>query len=298
MRLAALLLAVVFAIPSAVAGWGFDAHKFIADRMIELLPPELKPLFEKRRAFVVERSIDPDLWRNVGWDEEPPNHYLDMDHAAFGPYPFEGLPRDYAAAVQKFGKEFIHTQGLLPWRVQEFYGRLQREFASLTRKPVPGYALDNIVLYAAVLTHYVSDAHVPLHSVVNHNGQLTGQDGLHNRWETELFERRRARLKVAPAPPTGVADPRGIIFATLLASNRASGNVLESDRKAAAGREFYDDAYFDAFASGTLPVLERRLNDAITGVAAIIIGAWEQAGKPAVPAEMPRTPRRIPRPKQ
>ena len=114
--------------------------------MIELLPAELKPLFEKRRAFIVERSIDPDLWRNVGWTDEPPNHYLDIDHEAFGPYPFDGLPRDYDAAVQKFGKEFLHTQGLVPWRVQEFYGRLQREFESLKRKPAPGYALDNIVL--------------------------------------------------------------------------------------------------------------------------------------------------------
>lgn len=288
----------MFAVPTAVSGWGFEGHKFIADRMIELLPAELKPLFQKRRVFIVEHSIDPDLWRNVGWLDEPPNHYLDRDHEAFGPYPFEGLPRDYAAAVQKFGKAFVHEQGLLPWRVQEFYGMLQREFESLNRKPAPGYAVDNIVLYSAVLAHYVSDAHVPLHSVVNHDGHLTGQEGLHSRWETELFDRTRARLKVSPAAPKGVADPRTFIFDALLASNRAAKNVLESDQKAAAGREFYDDAYFDAFAKGTLPVLERRLNEAITGVASIIIGAWEQAGKPALPLEAPRTPRPIRRPHQ
>lgn len=298
MRLAAVLLAVIFAIPTAASGWGFEAHKFIADRMIELLPAELKPLFQKRRVFIVEHSIDPDLWRNAGWTDEPPNHFLDIDHAAFGPYPFEGLPRDYAAAVQKFGKAFVHQQGLLPWRVQEFYGMLRREFESLERKPAPGYALDNIVLYSAILAHYVGDAHVPLHSVVNHDGQLTGQEGLHSRWETELFVRTRARLEIAPAPPKGVTDPRSFIFDTLLSSNRASNNVLESDQKAAAGREFYDDGYYEAFANGTVPVLERRLNDAITGVASIIIGAWEQAGKPALPPETPRTPRRIPRPQQ
>lgn len=297
MRVAALLLAVLLAIPTAVSGWGFEGHKFIADRMIDLLPAALKPLFEKRRVFVVEHSIDPDLWRNVGWLDEPPNHYLDIDHEKFGPYPYEGLPRDYAAAVQKFGTAFVREQGLLPWRVQEFYGMLQREFESLNRKPAPGYAVDNIVLYSAILAHYVGDAHVPLHSVVNHDGQLTGQGGLHSRWETELFDRTRGRLTVAPAAPTGVADPRTFIFDALLASNRAARNVLESDQKAAAGREFYDDAYFEAFATGTAPVLERRLNDAITGVASIIVGAWEQAGKPALPADAPRTPRRIPRSK-
>ena len=298
MRVAALLLAVMLAIPTAVSGWGFEGHRFIADRMIDLLPPELKPLFQKRRGFIVEHSIDPDLWRNVGWAEEPPNHFLDLDHEAFGPYPFDGLPRDYAAAVQKFGKVFIHEQGLLPWRVQEFYGMLQREFESLKRTPAPGYAVDNIVLYAAILAHYVSDAHVPLHSVVNHNGQLTGQEGLHSRWETELFDRSRARLKIAPAAPKGVTDPRTFIFDTLLASNRASKNVLESDQKAAAGRAFYDDAYFEALGEGTVPVLERRMNEAITAVASIIVGAWQQAGQPALPAEAPRTPRPIRRPNQ
>jgi hypothetical protein len=298
MRVAAFILALVIVLPHHVSAWGFDAHKFIADRMIELLPPELKPLFEKRRAFIVERAIDPDLWRTVGWDQEPPNHFLDLDHESFGPYPFAALPRDYDAAVLKFGKEFIHAQGLLPWRTAEFYGNLRREFESLKRQPAPGYATDNIVLYSAILAHYIADGHVPLHSVLNYNGQLSGQDGIHSRWESELFERNRSGLKIAPAPPVGVSNPRDYMFEVLLASNRAVPNVLESDLKAAAGREFYDDGYFDVFAKGTLPTLERRLNDAITGVASVIIGAWEQAGKPAVPAEPARTPRRIRRPKQ
>ena len=69
-----------------------------------------------------------------------------------------------------------------------------------------------------------------------------------------------------------------------------------SDQAAAEGREFYDDAYFEKFASGTLPTLERRLNTSIAAVAAAITGAWEQAGKPAIPTETPRTPRRIRRP--
>ena len=296
MRIAAAVLAALIVLPSSSGAWGFEAHKLIADRMIALLPSELRPLFEKRRAFIVERSIDPDLWRNVGWTDEPPNHYLDMDHEAFGPFPFEGLPRDYATAVQKFGKEFIHQQGLLPWRTAEFYGRLQREFESLKRQPAPSYATDNIVLYSAVLAHYVADGHVPLHAVVNHNGQLTDQEGLHSRWESELFDRNRATLKIAPPAAKGIANPRDFMFETLLASNRASANVLESDRKAVEGREFYDDAYFDAFGKGTLPVLEQRLNEAIAGVASIIVGAWEQAGKPAVPTDIPRTPRRIRRP--
>ena len=296
MRVVAALLALVLVLPASVSAWGFEAHRFIADRMIALLPAELKPLFEKRRAFIVERAIDPDLWRTVGWEDEPPNHFVDMDHEAFGPYPFEGLPRDYSAAVQKFGKDLVDQQGRLPWRTAEFYGRLQREFEALKRQPPPGYALDNIALFSAIIAHYVADGHVPLHGVINYNGQLTGQTGVHSRWEAELFERNRAAIKVAPTPIKPVTNPRDFMFDTLLASNRAAANVLESDKKAAEGREFYDDAYFDAFGKGTLPTLEKRLNESIAGVAAMITGAWEQAGKPVVPAELPRTPQRIRRP--
>ena len=297
MRVAAVLLTLVIAIPATVSGWGFEAHRFIADRMIALLPAELKPLFEKRRAFIVERAVDPDLWRTVGWEDEPPNHFVDIDHEAFGPYPFEGLPRDYSAAVQKFGKDLVDQQGRLPWRTAEFYGRLQREFESLKRQPPPGYALDNIALFSAVIAHYVGDGHVPLHAVTNYNGQLSGQTGLHSRWEAELFERNRNALKIAPTPIKPITNPRDFMFDTLLASNRAARNVLDSDRQAAEGREFYDDAYFSAFGKGTLPVMEQRLNESIAAVAAMITGAWEQAGKPPLPAELPRTPQRIRRPK-
>lgn len=295
MRIAAAVF--VLLVPAPTFAWGFEAHKFIADRMIELLPPELKPLFVARRPFIVERAIDPDLWRNV-WEEEAPNHFLDIDHEAFGPYPFAGLPRDYADAVQKFGRDFVHQQGLLPWRTSEFFGRLLREFESLKRTPPPGYAVDNIVLYSAVLAHYVSDGHVPLHAVINYNGQLTGQDGVHARWEGELFERNRTALKIAPAPLKPVTVPRDAMFDILLASNRLAANVLDSDRTAADGREFYDDAYFDAFGKRTLSTLERRLNDSISAVASFVVGAWEMAGKPAIPTDTDRTPRRIRRPKQ
>ncbi len=297
MRRAALVLAVLIALPAATLGWGFEAHRFIADRMIALLPAELRPFFESRRAFIVERAVDPDLWRNVGWDDEPPNHFLDLDSGKYGDFPFNELPREYDRAVQKFGVSVVRTEGTLPWRVAEFHGRLEREFTSLKQKTPPTYVLDNIALYSAVLAHYVGDAHVPLHASANYDGGKTGQSGVHSRWEADLFERNRARLTIAPKPIAPVRDPREFTFGALLDSAKLVGNVLESDKKAAEGREFYDDGYFDAFGKGTLPVLERRLNESIAGVAATITGAWEQAGKPAVPVQLARTPRAIRRPK-
>jgi len=291
MRLTALaMLATLFA-PAPSFAWGFEAHKFITEHAIALLPPELKPLFERRKAFVIERSIDPDLWRSVGWETEAPNHFVDLDF--FGKYPFSELPREYDRAVQKYGRDVIHAQGLLPWRTQEFFGRLRRAFEGLKRQPPAAYAQDDILLFSAVLSHYIGDGHVPLHSVVNYDGQQTNQHGIHSRWEAELFERNRATLKIAPAPPQPVTDPRDLMFDVLLASNRLAERVLAADKKAAAGRSFYDAEYFEVLAKEQLPVLQQRLNDSITAVASVIVGAWTAAGRPAVPVERTRQPRPI-----
>jgi hypothetical protein len=289
-------LALVGSLPAAVAGWGFDAHKHVAGRMIALLPAELRPLFEARRAFIVERSVDPDLWRGVGWDAEPPNHFLDFDAEPYGAYPFAALPREYDKAVEKFGRDVVHREGTLPWRVAEFYGKLEREFTSLKRPAPSSYVLDNIVLFSAVLAHYVSDGHVPLHAVKNYDGQLSGQPGAHARFESELFERYVAQLTVRPTPQAPVTDPRAAMFQILLDSNRLAEQVLAADRTAAAGRDYYDDAFFEAFRAEALSVVDQRVAASIAATAAFITGAWERAGKPAVPVTLARQPRRVPKP--
>ena len=53
------------------------------DRAIALLPPEIRPFFETYRTTIVEHAIDPDTYRTMGFAEEPPRHFLDMD--AYGP---------------------------------------------------------------------------------------------------------------------------------------------------------------------------------------------------------------------
>ena len=205
-----VVAALVAAGPVRLSAWGFPAHRHVGDRMIGLLPAELRPLFEARRAFIVERVVDPDLWRNVGWDQESPNHFLDLD--SFGTYPFEALPREYDQAVQKFGRDEVHEQGLLPWRTAEFYGRLERAFASLAKPSPSQYVLDDIVLFSAILCHYVADGHVPLHAVANYDGQLSGQLGAHSRFESQLFERFSGELTMAPVSRAPVTDPRGDMF--------------------------------------------------------------------------------------
>ena len=225
MTLAAVLM---LALPRDAQAWGFEAHKFIMERAIALLPPELRPMFEAGRTTLIERSIDPDTWQNAGFDSaESPNHFLDLDWEGYGKYPFEGLPRDFTAAVAKFGKARVEENGTVPWRTEEMYGNLRRAFEAYARRGA--FGRNDILFFSAWLTHYVSDAHVPFHAVLNYDGQLTGQQGIHARFESIMFERYRDKLTIAPTAMTPIQNPRDFIFDTVIAGTQLVPPILKSD---------------------------------------------------------------------
>jgi len=290
-RAAAVAVVLLLTYAGHAHAWGFEAHKFIMERAIALLPVELRPLFEASRATLIERSIDPDTWRTAGFaPDEDPNHFLDFDWQGFGPYPFAGLPRDHTAAIAKFGRSRLQETGTLPWRVEEMYGGLRRSFEDYARRGA--FGRNDIIFFSAWLTHYVSDAHVPFHATVNHDGQLTGQNGIHARFESTMFERYLDRLTIAPKPIAAITDPRDFAFTALLQGNQLVPAILKADLEAIGTRDVYDDAYYDAFFKANRAVLERRLNEAIAATAAMIAGAWEAAGKPPLPLKPASRPQR------
>jgi hypothetical protein len=287
MRVIVVVAAItLLARPAPAAAWGLEVHKFITARAIALLPPEIRPFFEKYATTVVEHSIDPDLWRTAGWLEEPPRHFVDMD--AYGAYPFKELPHDYEAAVKRYGAEFVVKNGTLPWRTEEIYRKLVEAFT--LKAP---YSRENIKFFAAVISHYTADAHVPFHAALNYDGQLTGQWGIHARFESDLFERYQPRLQLAPKVPSTVANPRELIFDSLVVSFSHVQAVLDADKAAVAGRDVYDDAYYEAFFGKVKPILDKRLSDSIGDVAGLIAAAWVEAGRPVLPLDAPVNPRPV-----
>jgi hypothetical protein len=287
--IAAALVALAYAaLPAPRAqAWGFAVHMYIADRAIDLLPAELKPFYVKYRADVVAHAIDPDTYRNLGFTEEEPRHFVDMD--SYGPFPFRDLPHDYDAAVAARGAAFVKKNGVLPWRTQEIFDKLRDSFRQIGTAP---YARDNVKLFSSVIAHYVGDGYQPFHAAANYDGQLTGQNGIHSRFETELFERFKAKLAIAPPPLAPVPSAREYMFATLADSFTYVQPILDADRAATRGRDFYDDGYFAALIEKTQPILEKRVAGAIAGAASVITQAWIDAGKPAVPPDAPPRPPR------
>jgi hypothetical protein len=276
--LVAVLALVVSLPPSPALAWGGAAHRHIMARAIELLPAELKPFFMQHKDEMVMRVVDPDLFRVLGWEEDP-NHFVNFGAKELGEYPFKELPREYGAAIEKFGMATLKRNGLLPWRQQEEFGNLRRAFEGFSRET---YGPGNTVLFAAVMSHYIQDAHQPLHASVNYDGQSTGNTGIHARFESTLFERFQSRLTIRPAPPSAILNARDAAFDALLSSYKLVDAILKADEEAKQGKDTYDDEYFERLFTKVRPILEERLGEAMTVTAGLIIGAWEQAGQPAL----------------
>ncbi len=291
----ALLVAVIALVPVSVRGWGFDVHRELTRRALQGLPPELKPFFMAQHDFIVEHTVDPDLWRVVGLKgergDEDPNHFLDID-GLDDPPPFANVPREWNAFVAKYGAERANRAGRLPWRAEEVYQLLVARFREIG-KGTPRYAAENARYLAAVLGHYIQDGHQPFHAVANYDGQLTNQRGIHARFETELVMRNLGGITWTPIAIKPIPNFRAFMFETVITSASLTRQVLDADRQAAEGRELYDDAYFSAFFARARTVMERRLNESASAWVSAVVAAWTEAGKPVLPGASLPEPARI-----
>ena len=212
-----LLVLFLVSVSAPASAWGAAAHRYIMGRAIDLLPAEIRPFFDHYRDELVLRVNDPDTWCVAGWDDGP-NHFVDFGRPDLGAYPFSALPRDYNAAIEKFGIEALKRIGTLPWREAEEFGNLRRAFERFSRNDTYAPA----VRYCSPLWPATTcrDAHMPLHASNNNDGQSTGQAGLHARFETALFERYQSKLTINPTAMASITNPRDTAFETLLASHQ------------------------------------------------------------------------------
>jgi hypothetical protein len=282
--------------PPPVAAWGMDVHRMLTRRAIDGLSEPLKTFFAVRRDFVVEHAADPDLWRiaalKSGFGDEDPNHFLDIDDLGEAS-PFANVPRTWDGLVARYGIERANKTGRLPWRAEEIYERLVSAFREMGRPGGSPYAADDARYLASALSHYVEDAHQPFHATVNYDGRATNQRGIHARFENDLPLRNLSRLKLAPVVVRPVPNLVEFMFAVIVRSQALVEPLLRADRDAAAGRELYDDAYFEALFKTAEPVLEQRLSESSSAVASVIVAAWQQAGSPVPQTDGPRPPARI-----
>jgi hypothetical protein len=114
------------------------------------------------------------------WDPtEAPKHYIDIDN--YPEFIATGtIPQNFDSLVAIHGYSFVMEQGILPWAILNTADSIRVAFENND--------MHRAMLLSADLGHYIADSHMPLHITRNYNGQFTGQNGVHSRYESDLIE--------------------------------------------------------------------------------------------------------------
>jgi hypothetical protein len=266
------------------SSWGFYGHKKINRLSVFTLPPEMIGFYKKNIGYITEASVNPDR-RRFSVVNEAPRHYIDLDH--FGDSAVYKMPRYWADAVAKYSEDTLQAYGIVPWHVYKMYFQLKEAF--MLRDP------DRILRLSAELGHYIGDAHVPLHTTENYNGQLTGQDGIHGFWESRLVELFSEDYDFNVGRASYLRHPQLAIWDAVEASHRLTDSVLVEERKLSQrygerkfsfetkGRQtvkVYSLSYSKAYHKLMRGMVERRMRQAIQTIGSFWYSAWVDAGQP------------------
>jgi hypothetical protein len=274
---AAVLFAVAVGLslfPQQVAAWGRNAHKLVVNQAIDALPQDVRPFFESYRALLLQHVNDPlDAVAKTPAEKRNDHVYLDK----YGRFPFDALPRSYKAALEKFGKSKLQANGVLPWQIGVYSQKLTEDMKT--------GRWDEARLDAAILAHYVAEAHDPFSTTENFDGKLTAQTGVNERFGITLVDRYSSFFPIRPNDAAFINDPTDHAFDVCLGSHSWIETILLADRNAyVAGKSYsYNDEYFDRFYNQTAATLIRQLSEASTDVGSYWLTAWINAGRPQLP---------------
>ena len=286
MRKTLLLALVGLALAGFRPDWGFFAHQKINRLAVFTLPPEMIGFYKQHIGYIASAAVNADRRRYV-IVEEAPRHYLDVDH--YGDSALFRLPHDWKAAVEAFGEDTLQAHGILPWHIFRMYLRLRDAF--MVRDP----AL--ILRLSADLGHYVGDAHVPLHTTENYNGQLTGQEGIHGFWESRLPEVFSGEYDFFVGRAEYLEDPREAAWTVVATSHALVDRVLSGERELASLYEEKKYA-FETRGKSTVKVyaieyardyhqaldgmVERQMRASVKMTGDLWFTAWVDAGQPDI----------------
>lgn len=264
--------------------WGFFGHQKINRLAVFTLPPEMIGFYKRNINFITEASVNPDKRRYAVVDEAA-RHYLDLDH--YGDSALTKMPRYWKAAVEKYSEDTLKAYGIVPWHIERMYHRLRDAF--MIRDP------DQILKVSAEIGHYLADAHVPLHTTENYNGQLTGQEGIHGFWESRLPELFSEHYNFFVGKGEYIPNTQLEAWKAITLAHSALDSVLLFEKqltKKFGERKFsfetkgkltqknysreFSKAYHDALSG----MVERHMKICIRRIGSFWYTAWVDAGQP------------------
>ena len=216
---------------------------------------------------------------------EAPRHYLDVENYESD---IDSIPKKYNDALAKYGLKHLNANGIVPWQIQRTYYNLVKAFK--TRDSI------KILKYAADLGHYIGDAHVPLHTTNNHNGQLTNQAGIHAFWESRLPELFSTNYNFIVGKAQYIENPLEESWKIVKHTHSLVDSVLTFEAQLAASfpsdkkysfsernntvLKQYSTAYSKAYHDKMNHMVEKQMRSAILEIGSFWYSAWVDAGQP------------------
>lgn len=187
-----------------------------------------------------------------------------------------------------YGYDRLSPYGINPYWLKYMQSKLRRAFEA---RNIP-----RILRYSAEMGHYIADAHVPLHTTENYDGDMTGQDGIHAFWESRIPELFSDNFDFFVGKAEYIENKTEYFWNIILESHSYVDSVLLIEKRLRATWDkseiyCYDErsgrivrieceAYAAAYNKAMDGMVESRLRKAIKSVGSSWYTAWVDAGQP------------------
>lgn len=279
-----IFIIIPMALSTFALGWGYDVHRRINQKAAEIIEGEFG-LYTQSRAYELALYAPiADFIKEIH-SSEFNRHFIDADY--YDEFPFPELNVTYDQLLENFGQENLNDWGIAPWSIDETAKTLTKMFKE--------ERWNEALYYMGHLGHYVADLHMPLHTCANYNGQFTGNEGIHFRWESRMVDKLIPNFE-----PKGEIQKINDRIAKSLEITRESfqlyPRLLEADNIARKHLSFvqakelntyktlhYEDRYLKLLYAETEDVVHDRLGKAAVMVASFWYSCWVDAGSPTPP---------------
>jgi hypothetical protein len=266
--------------------WGFFAHKKINYLAVFMLPTPLNKLYKREIHLLQEYAVLPDERRYV-MDNEAQRHYIDLDHYELKTIEF----KNFKQLSKTIPEDSLNAHGIVVWYIPIAFLKLKKAFQ------VKDWAM--IIKYSAELGHYVADAHVPLHTTSNYDGQKTGQSGIHAFWESRIPELLNNELEEWLGPAEYIQNVELKAWEYVLSSNSLVQDLLTKEKELALSYSNHHKYSFEQKGNSLVKnyakdyalayhkllrhTIEDRFSESVKQVASLWYTAWLEAGQPDIP---------------
>jgi hypothetical protein len=240
-------------------------------------------LYKRHIRAIESLSVLPDQRRHT-LDEEAARHYIDLDQYELKQIAY--LTFEKASLI--YTNDTLQQHGIVPWIIPIMKNRLKQAF--LNRDTLL------VIKLSAELGHYIADAHVPLHTTSNYDGQKTNQVGIHAFWESKIPEMLQKDLEDWSAPAHYIPDLQKETWDWILQAHTHVKKLLAQEaelnartkpqakyiflKRGSILTKTYAPAYAKEYHKLLNHQIESQFNEAIQHVGNVWYSAWLEAGQP------------------